>query len=282
MSTVRTPPGDSRDKEFFTPFRHYRPLCGIAWSSAMSGSVNPITKAFSARTALGGLFAGVLALMSLTPLPAGAQTAATAASRPHVYLMRGLMNIFSLGMDQLAVQIARHGIAATVYNHSVEADVVEDIAAKYRAGDHGPIILVGHSLGADAVMVMAQQLDNRGVPVALVVPFDGTASYAAPKNVACVLNMTQRYYAYMRPGPGFRGSLRNVDLSRDTSVDHFTIDKSPRLQAVALNSVLQAAHAENCRPGQSAPAVARPKDAPAPKEAPAKSASPVLRPGYEG
>jgi pimeloyl-ACP methyl ester carboxylesterase len=248
----------------------------------MSGSFNPITKAFSSRTALGGVFAGVLALMSLTPSPAGAQTAATAASRPHVYLMRGLMNIFSLGMDQLAAQIARHGIAATVYNHSVEADVVEEIGANYRAGDHGPIILVGHSLGADAVMVMAQQLDNRGVPVALVVPFDGTASYAAPKNVACVLNMTQRYYAYMRPGPGFRGSLRNVDLSRDTSVDHFTIDKSPRLQAVALNSVLQAAHAENCRPGQSAPAVARPKDAPAPKEAPAKSASPVLRPGYEG
>jgi pimeloyl-ACP methyl ester carboxylesterase len=257
----------------------------------MSGVIYPVVKslnrgirsAFSAQSVRGGLFAGFLALASLIVSPAGAQNPTnaipgeTALSHPHVYLMRGLMNIFSLGMDQLAVLIQRRGIAASVYNHSVEASVVEDIVARYRAGDHGPIILIGHSLGADAVMVMAQQLDSQGVPVALVVPFDGTASYTASKNVACVLNMTQRYYAYMRPGPGFRGNLRNVDLSKDASIDHFTIDKSPRLQAVALNSVLQAAHAENCRPGLNGPAVARPK------EAPAKSASPTaLRSGYEG
>src|SRR4029077_12425475 len=134
---------------------------------------------------------------------------------PHVYLMRGLMNIFSLGMDQLAAQIQRHGIAASVYNHSVEDTVVGEITAKYRSGDHGPFILVGHSLGADAVMAMAQSLDARGVPVALVIPFDGTASYAAPGNVACVLNLTQRVYAYMRPGRGFHGKLSNVDVSSD-------------------------------------------------------------------
>lgn len=238
----------------------------------MSGAYNRVAKAFSA------------ALLSLFLLPAGAQSAPAslqredAVSRPHVYLMRGLMNIFSLGMDQLAAQIQRRGIAASVYNHTLEQAVVDEIAAKYRAGDHGPFILVGHSLGADAVMMMAQQLDARGVPVALVVPFDGTASYAAPKNVACVLNVTQRIYAYMRPGPGFHGKLSNVDVSSDTTIDHFTIDKSPRLQAVAMNSVLQAAHAEACRPGINGPAVAKPKEAPAS----AKSASPALRPRLEG
>ena len=148
--------------------------------------------------------------------------------------MRGLLNIFSLGMDQLAVQIANHGVEAAVYNHSVEDAVVADIVQKYRAGDHGPYILVGHSLGADAVMTMAQQLNTRGVPVALVVPFDGTGSYAASPNVACVLNITQRLYAYMTPGAGFHGKLSNVNVSSDTSIDHFTIDKSPRLQAEAL------------------------------------------------
>jgi hypothetical protein len=92
----------------------------------------------------------------------------------------------------------------------------------------------------------------------------------------------------MRPGSGFHGKLQNVDVSADTSIDHFTIDKSPRLQAVALNSVLQAAHSESCRPGVTGPAVARPKEAPlpketvAPREMPSRSASPVLRPGYEG
>jgi alpha-beta hydrolase superfamily lysophospholipase len=186
------------------------------------------------------------------------------ASHPHVYLMRGLLNVFSLGMDQLAAQIARNGVDAGVYNHSVEETVVGTIVQKYRAGDHGPYILVGHSLGADAVMLMALQLNAQGVPVALVVPFDGTASYAAPANVSCVVNLTQRKYAYMQAGAGFHGKLSNVDVSSDTTIDHVTIDKSPRLQAMALKEILQAAHGQACRPG-TAPAVAGAKQS-APKE----------------
>jgi hypothetical protein len=188
------------------------------------------------------------------------------ASRPHVYLMRGLLNIFSLGMDQLAAQVARNGIDATVYNHSVEESVVGAIVQKYRGGDHGPYILVGHSLGADAVMLMAQQLNAQGVPVALVVPFDGTGSYAALANVSCVVNLTQRKYAYMQAGAGFHGKLSNVDVSSDTTIDHVTIDKSPRLQAMALKEIVQAAHGQSCRPGApAAPTVARAKQ-PAPQQ----------------
>ena len=262
----------------------------------MSGAGN--SRAKSSRHGRRCLSAGALILAGLIVLPAGAQSAKvaaheTAVSRPHVYLMRGLLNIFSLGMDQLAAQIARHGVEASVYNHTLAETIVSQITQQYRAGDHGPYILVGHSLGADAVMTMAQELNANGVPVALVVPFDGTGSYLAPRNVSCVLNLTQRAYAYMRPGAGFHGKLSNVDVSSDTSIDHFTIDKSPRLQAIALNSVLQAAHSESCRPGVTGPVEARPKEAPVPhfvapkeasrpKEPPARSASPVLRSGYEG
>jgi len=228
------------------------------------------------------------ALMMLAGAPGAATAAARiagreAVSRPHVYLIRGLLNIFSLGMDQLAAQIARHGIDASVYNHTLEGVVVGEIAQMYRAGDHGPYILIGHSLGADAVMTMAQQLSAQGVPVALVIPFDGTGSYTAPRNVACVVNLTQRRYAYMRAGSGFHGMLTNVDVSTDASIDHFTIDKSPRLQAEALRYVLQTAHAQSCRPVGTGPVEAKPKDAPAPKATgPAKTASPGLRRGIAG
>ncbi|MGN6748289.1 MAG: thioesterase domain-containing protein [Xanthobacteraceae bacterium] len=219
--------------------------------------------------------------------PAHASVSHSAATHDdahaHVYLMRGLLNIFSLGMDQLAAQIARNGIDATVYNHSVEEAVVGAIVQKFRAGDRGPYILVGHSLGADAVMVMAQQLNAQGVPVALVVPFDGTGSYAAPANVNCVFNLTQRSYAYMQAGAGFHGKLSNVDVSSDTSIDHVTIDKSPRLQAMALKEILQAARGQSCRPGATAPALARAKPS-APispadtgsKENAAKDAAPAI------
>jgi len=228
------------------------------------------------------LAAGTFVLANLMLLPAAAYSAVRlqqrldSLSRPHVYLMRGFLNIFSLGMDQLATKIESHGIAASVYNHAMADEVVYSIAAKYRAGDHGPYILIGHSLGADAVMTMAQSLNTMGVPVALIIPFDGTDSYAAPQNVACVFNLTQRRFAYMRPGAGFQGLLRNIDLSGDTTIDHFTIDKSPSLQSYALNAVLEAAHLETCRPGESGPAVS------GPRESPRKTASPVLRHGYAG
>jgi hypothetical protein len=85
---------------------------------------------------------------------------------------------------------------------------------------------------------MAAYLGRKGIPVALVVPFDGTQSFAASDNVARVLNLTQRDYAYMRRGPGFRGTLSNIDVSSDPSIDHINIDKSPRLHARVVSEVL--------------------------------------------
>ena len=48
--------------------------------------------------------------------------------------MRGLMNIFSLGMDQLASAIHQHGIETAVYNHAQADGVVDEIAERYRGG----------------------------------------------------------------------------------------------------------------------------------------------------
>lgn len=180
-------------------------------------------------TAIGVMVVGMLAFGTN---PGAAQ------SRAHVYLLRGLMNIFSLGMDTLCEQLNRHGVYATVHSYSDWASLADRAAVDFKAGKEGPIILVGHSLGADAVMEMAAYLGRKGIPVALVVPFDGTKSFAASDNVARVLNLTQRDYAYMRRGPGFHGTLANVDVSSDPSIDHINIDKSPRLHARVVSEVL--------------------------------------------
>ncbi len=161
-----------------------------------------------------------------------------AGGAAHVYLFRGLMNIFSLGMDDLAQKIQRAGVESTVHEHGDWQRISDEIAAKYKAGNHGAIVLIGHSLGADAVMLMGQRLSTLGVPVALIVPFDATRSLAATGNVARVMNITQRDYAYMTRGFGFRGELQNVDVSRDESVGHITIDKSGRLHAMVVNKVV--------------------------------------------
>jgi hypothetical protein len=132
------------------------------------------------------LFAIVGFISLLTVIGLGA-TPGIAQPRAHVYLLRGLLNIFSLGMDTLAEKIQRHGIYATVHNHTEWETLADQAAAAYRAGKEGPIIIVGHSLGADAVMQMSAYLGRKGVPVALAVPFDARGSYATSSNVGRLL-----------------------------------------------------------------------------------------------
>jgi hypothetical protein len=178
-----------------------------------------------------------IGMLVVTMLALGTKPGA-AESRAHVYLLRGLMNIFSLGMDTLSEQLNRRGVYATVHGYGEWQSLADRAAVDFKAGKEGPIILIGHSLGADAVMEMAAYLGRKGIPVALVVPFDGTQSFAASDNVARVLNLTQRDYAYMRRGPGFHGTLANIDVSSDPSIDHINIDKSPRLHARVVSEVL--------------------------------------------
>ncbi len=204
----------------------------------------------------------------------------TQQSNGHVYLLRGLLNIFSLGMDDLASKIQARGISASVHNHSEWQSLADTIAVQYKARQHGPIVLVGHSLGADAVMFMAEYLGKKGVPVALVVPFDGTGSFAASANIGQVYNLTQRDYAHMRRGPGFRGQLNNVDVSGQ-GYGHIDIDKSPRLHALVIGRIqsvirTRSRPVEQAEPAPRVRSVAPQESAPSAK--PASAASPAAAP----
>lgn len=179
-----------------------------------------------------------LALLSLAMVLLFGSSPGMAQPRAHVYLFRGLADVFSLGMNTLTDELNNRGVAATVHSHTDWKPIADKAAENYKARKEGPIILIGHSLGADAVMEMADYLGDKGVPVALVIPFDATQSFPAPGNVTRVVNLTQRDYAYMKPGPGFRGSLANVDVSGDPNISHTSIDKSSQLHARAISEVL--------------------------------------------
>ena len=197
-------------------------------------------------TAVFALAVGIVSAFGATP------GAAQPQPRAHIYLLRGLFNVFSLGMDSLAEELKRRGVDATVHGYGEWQTLADRAAADYKAGKEAPIILIGHSLCADAVMEMAAYLGRKGVPVALVVPFDGTKSFAASDNVARVLNLTQRDYAYMRGGPGFHGTLANVDVSSDKSIDHINIDKSPRLHTRVVAEVLAVVGNHKSAPAKNA------------------------------
>ena len=105
------------------------------------------------------------------------------------------------------------------------------------------MVLIGHSLGADVVFNLAERLDQDNIPVRLLVPFDPTASYAVPKNVDYLLNFYQLngFGRRVTAGPGFKGELTNMDLSKDESIGHGSIDKSPRLHDLVVAKIQKVA-----------------------------------------
>lgn len=156
-----------------------------------------------------------------------------------VYLLRGLLNIFSLGMDALSDKLNAMGIKAEVFNHDSWPSVASKIIEDYKNGQKGAVVLIGHSLGADVLFSLTERLDKDGIPVRLVVPFDPTGSYEVTKNVDYLLNFYQLngFGRRVAAGPGFRGELTNMDLSKDESIGHGSIDKSIQLHDLTIAKI---------------------------------------------
>ena len=171
---------------------------------------------------------------------ASAQPAAT-AKQVQVDLLRGLADIFSRGMDTLADKLNRQGYSARVYSTNGWQAVAHRIADKYTRGHKDIIVIIGHSLGANAAFDVANQLDRQNIPIELIVTFDATRPQPAPKNVLHLVNLYQQngFGEKVSAGPDFKGELTNIDLTADKSLSHTTIEKSPRLHALVMQKIVE-------------------------------------------
>ena len=166
----------------------------------------------------------------------------TATSHPYqVYLLKGLADVFSSGMDFLQAKLRARGVDGEVHSHADWEKLAQSAAAKWRSGVHGPIIIIGHSLGADAAILMAQRLGDSGVPVALLVAFSPVNSGPASANVARAVTYYQSnsaWHGQITRGAGFHGMLENVDLSNAPGITHFNIEKAANLHAQTIAKVV--------------------------------------------
>jgi hypothetical protein len=64
-----------------------------------------------------------------------------------VYMLRGLTNVLSPGIDQLADELPKRNISATVANHLFSDSLATEAIQDCKSGRVGSIVLVGHSLG---------------------------------------------------------------------------------------------------------------------------------------
>ncbi|MCJ8143556.1 hypothetical protein MKI84_11580 [Ancylobacter sp. A5.8] len=210
--------------------------------------------------------------LALTVPEASAQSK---GPQPRVYLLRGLANIFSLGMDDLAAKMNQQGIKASVHSYSDWQVLAEQAVEQAKAGGTKrrpqPVIIIGHSLGADAAVYMGNKVGAAGVPVPLVVTFDPVTPTIASARIGRVVN----YYKPGGAGKAVSGPrVENVDLTSSDTIGHFNIDKVASLHAKVIAMVKQPTPPVRKKPRPVAP-VATPASPVAPAATPASAAVPV-------
>ncbi len=161
-----------------------------------------------------------------------------------VIVLRGLYNFFSRGMDKVAKDLKALGAPVHLSNHSHWQEISDKLIAEYRANPKEvlPVILIGHSLGGDASIVMSNWLAQNGIPVRLVVIFDAVAqTHPIIGGVQEVLNFykPKGYGQEVNAAPSFTGVINNVDLTERKDIDHLNIDKDPILQAEVIARVIE-------------------------------------------
>ena len=173
----------------------------------------------------------LLSAVAISPTAAKAAPSQAAVATTHVYLLRGVLNIFSLGLDTIGARLQARGVPVTVANFVSWSSLADEAAAAYRAGRLKTIILVGHSSGATALPDMIAKLNQLGVPVKLAIGLDSVFKTKLSTGADRYINI------YIGDGPGepvraaagFRGKLDNVDV-RGTGVGHISIDKNEAIQ----------------------------------------------------
>jgi hypothetical protein len=169
--------------------------------------------------------------------------AATMAAAEEVYLIRGFLNVFSDGMNQMGRSLRARGVRVSVHSNGEWPALASNIISRHKAGKVSfPIIIAGHSVGGVEVPEFANALGRAGVPVKLAIGLD--PGFASPGSfgpgVASVVNYRipsgHRYHG----GKGFSGSIADVNVAGFTSTDHVGIDKDRAVQARVIGRIMAA------------------------------------------
>ncbi|HVE51389.1 MAG TPA: lipase [Casimicrobiaceae bacterium] len=166
-------------------------------------------------------------------------------AQTQVYLLRGWFGVFSTGLDTMAEDLRVKGIQAEAIAHVAWKSTVSKVLKERAAGKTGPLVLIGHSQGANNVIDMARELETHKVPVELLITLAPWLQDPVPANVARALNYYQSggWGTPLTADRGFKGELANIDMGSDLGTFHINIDKSPKVQAEVVSAIAALARA---------------------------------------
>lgn len=170
-------------------------------------------------------------------------------AKSEIYTMRGgLGGVFSKGMNHLEDSLADDYQVKAYSTVWFKAKRLSDsLIKRYQTKQlDGPIILVGHSLGANDQILVARNLAHYNVPVALLITIDAVLPLRISSNVQRVLNIYKPSYVPLFSGfsltvndPALTTIENfNVNKVQGMAVNHFTIDKDRYVQRLMLDRIL--------------------------------------------
>ena len=220
-----------------------RPGAVALWPSAAAGRriwVLGITAAMLSFFRVTFRVASAALLVALSVVDVSPASAATAVHKK-VYLLRGLTNVLSPGIDQLNEELHRRNVDVTIANHAFSDSLASEAIEGCKSGRFGSIVLVGHSLGASAAASMAEQLQRAGLHVALIVTIDPVTKIVVPSNVHLLRNyfLSSGVGTVVERSGQFHGTLQNVDMGK-SEYGHVSLTTAPVVQNQALRDILTA------------------------------------------
>jgi pimeloyl-ACP methyl ester carboxylesterase len=189
-----------------------------------------------------------------------------------VYLLKGLFNIFSLGMDDIGENLQKKGLKAGVYAgpswRSLAGQIVD---IRGQAEQDTLLVISGHSYGADDSIRLARALNEHDVVVDALVLVDPTTPPKIPANVRRCINIYRSQPAtdwmpWLRGVPvegenqstlvinrDLRTSGQHEDLLED--VNHFNIEDIPAIQEMVIEEIVAVFQAHQDRITMATPAL---------------------------
>jgi pimeloyl-ACP methyl ester carboxylesterase len=179
----------------------------------------------------------------VSTIEASAASGDVAKARPHaggtVILLRGGLNVFSTGMDELAVKLRAVGIDARSEPHADWPKLAVEARQRY-IKTRKPFVLIGHSWGALAAILVAAELNKSGTPVDLMILFDTTETVKIPPNVRHVVNFNSKTSIGLGLTVtgliGFHGRIDNIDVPE---FGHLDMDNAAPLHDRSIAEVLK-------------------------------------------
>jgi hypothetical protein len=189
---------------------------------------------------LSGQRGGKAQILGILCLAIALVWSSTTKAETRVYLLRGWFGVFSTGLDTLATELRSKGIKAETVGHLAWKTTVSNIVKDHASGKSGPLVLIGHSQGANNVIDMARLLQRENISVDLLVTLAPAMQDPIPGNVVQAINYynSPGWGAPVSADAGYRGKLTNINLGGDIGLYHMAIDKNPRVQAEIERAIL--------------------------------------------